>query len=104
MFGIKTIKPLIFMMKLLILKLQHGTHNVDNCMQVNKWQGLNFVCPQPTEDYRPDPTEDSLMFPRRTGLREATLLLLKEKCGRYTQLRVSSDLNFRNGYIKNVLG
>jgi hypothetical protein len=65
---------------------------------------LNIVCSQPTENYRPDPTEDALMFPRRTGVREATLLLLKEKCGRYTQLRVSADVNFRGGFNENVLG
>jgi hypothetical protein len=53
------------------------------------------VCLQPTDDYRPDPTEDELMFPRKTGVREATLLLLKEKCGRYMQLRVSADMTFR---------
>ena len=47
---------------------------------------------QPTDDYRPDPSEDELMFPRKTGVREATLLLLKEKCGRYMQLRVSGDM------------
>lgn len=72
-------------------------------MLTNNCWGLNFVCPQPTEDYRPDPTEDALMFPRRTGLREATLLLLKEKCGRYTQLRVSSRVKFPDGCKKNVL-
>jgi hypothetical protein len=42
------------------------------------------------------------MFPRRTGVREATLLLLKEKCGRYTQLRVSSHVNFRD-YDKIIM-
>jgi hypothetical protein len=35
------------------------------------------------------------MFPRKTGVREATLLLLKEKCGRYMQLRVSGGMRLR---------
>jgi len=56
---------------------------------------LSYICLQPTDDYRPDPSEDELMFPRKTGVREATLLLLKEKCGRYMQLRVSGDMRLR---------
>ncbi|PSN29161.1 hypothetical protein C0J52_27958 [Blattella germanica] len=56
-------------------------------IKLNPINALLVTNGKPTEDYRPDPTEDSLMFPRKTGVREATLLLLKEKCGRYAQLR-----------------
>ncbi|PNF18625.1 hypothetical protein B7P43_G05037 [Cryptotermes secundus] len=56
-------------------------------IKLNPINALLVTNGKPTEDYRPDPTDDVLMFPRRTGVREATLLLLKEKCGRYTQLR-----------------
>lgn len=30
---------------------------------------------------------DKLNFPKHTGIREASLLLVKEKCGRYTLIR-----------------
>ncbi|KAJ4441291.1 hypothetical protein ANN_11145 [Periplaneta americana] len=55
-------------------------------IKLNPINALLVTNGKPTEDYRPD-SEDTLMFPRKTGVREATLLLLKEKCGRYTQLR-----------------
>lgn len=42
---------------------------------------------QPTEDYQPD-SDELLAFPRKNGIRDATLLLLKEKSGRYGLLRV----------------
>lgn len=43
------------------------------------------------------------MFPRKTGVREATLLLLKEKCGRYAQLRVSVNMSLRGIAIRMYL-
>lgn len=43
---------------------------------------------QPTEDYQPD-SDELLAFPRKNGIRDATLLLLKEKSGRYGLLRVT---------------
>ncbi|KDR08167.1 Myosin-M heavy chain [Zootermopsis nevadensis] len=56
-------------------------------IKLNTINALLVTNGKPTEDYRPDPSEDALTFPRKTGVREATLLLLKEKCGRYAQLR-----------------
>lgn len=44
---------------------------------------------KPNSKYKTDPPEDELTFPTKTGIREATLLLVKEKCGRYTLIRVS---------------
>ncbi|XP_054286020.1 uncharacterized protein LOC129002329 [Macrosteles quadrilineatus] len=41
---------------------------------------------KPTEDYQPD-SDELLAFPRKNGIRDATLLLLKEKSGRYGLLR-----------------
>ncbi|KAK9502514.1 hypothetical protein O3M35_011283 [Rhynocoris fuscipes] len=41
---------------------------------------------QPTEDYQPD-NEESLVFPRLNGIKDATIVLMKEKAGRYTLLR-----------------
>ncbi|XP_073998718.1 rho guanine nucleotide exchange factor at 64C isoform X2 [Rhodnius prolixus] len=41
---------------------------------------------KPTEDYQPD-SEDTLVFPRTNGIRDATIVLMKEKGGRYTLLR-----------------
>lgn len=43
---------------------------------------------QPSASYKVDKaTLDPLSFPRHTGIREATLLLVREKSGRYTLLR-----------------
>lgn len=57
---------------------------------------------KPNSNYRPDlMQESSILFPRNTGIRDATLLLMKEKNGRYTLAReplhlgscvISSDL------------
>lgn len=44
---------------------------------------------KPNSKYKVDPNDDELTFPTKTGIREATLLLVKEKCGRYTLIRVS---------------
>nr|XP_024217980.1 uncharacterized protein LOC106677621 isoform X2 [Halyomorpha halys] len=41
---------------------------------------------KPTDDYQPD-TDDPLVFPRQNGIRDATLVLMKEKGGRYSLLR-----------------
>lgn len=46
---------------------------------------------KPNSKYKTDPAEDELSFPTKTGVREATLLLVKEKGGRYTLIRVSSS-------------
>ncbi|KAJ9595051.1 hypothetical protein L9F63_013648 [Diploptera punctata] len=56
-------------------------------IKLNSINALLVVNGKLKEDYRLDPTEESLMFPRNNGVREATLVLLKEKCGRYIQLR-----------------
>lgn len=48
---------------------------------------FHLNCSQPTEDYQPD-SEDTLVFPRTNGIRDATIVLMKEKGGRYTLLRV----------------
>ncbi|KAK6631047.1 hypothetical protein RUM44_003219 [Polyplax serrata] len=42
---------------------------------------------KPNSKYKVDPSEDELTFHTKTGIREATLLLVKEKCGRYTLIR-----------------
>ncbi|XP_046687696.1 uncharacterized protein LOC124373367 [Homalodisca vitripennis] len=41
---------------------------------------------KPTEDYQPD-SDEILAFPRKNGIRDATLLLVREKSGRYGLLR-----------------
>uniref|UniRef100_A0A1B6EGJ1 DH domain-containing protein n=3 Tax=Clastoptera arizonana TaxID=38151 RepID=A0A1B6EGJ1_9HEMI len=41
---------------------------------------------KPTENYNPD-SEEPLAFPRKNGIRDASLLLLKEKSGRYGLVR-----------------
>lgn len=44
--------------------------------------------PQPSATYKPDKAiADQLSFPKHTGIREAALLMVKEKCGRYTLIR-----------------
>ncbi|XP_066991339.2 uncharacterized protein [Anabrus simplex] len=42
---------------------------------------------KPLEDYPVEPPDEPLMFAKKNGVREATLLLVKEKCGRYSLLR-----------------
>ncbi len=43
---------------------------------------------QPTATYKVEKVlNDQLNFPRHTGIREASLLLVREKSGRYTLLR-----------------
>lgn len=43
---------------------------------------------QPSPSYKPDRASTELLnFPRHTGIREASLLLVREKNGRYTLLR-----------------
>lgn len=45
---------------------------------------------KPNSNYRPDlAQENSILFPRDTGIEDATLLLMKEKNGRYSLARVS---------------
>lgn len=46
---------------------------------------------QPMENYNPD-CEDLLMFPQKNGIREASLLLMKEKGGKYSLVRVSNPI------------
>ncbi|KAG8337336.1 hypothetical protein J6590_026301 [Homalodisca vitripennis] len=43
---------------------------------------------KPTEDYQPD-SDEILAFPRKNGIRDATLLLVREKSGRYGLLRTT---------------
>ncbi|CAD7083307.1 unnamed protein product [Hermetia illucens] len=43
---------------------------------------------KPSATYKPDKAiADQLSFPKHTGIREAALLMVKEKCGRYTLIR-----------------
>ncbi|XP_001983240.2 uncharacterized protein LOC6558161 [Drosophila grimshawi] len=43
---------------------------------------------KPSANYREEKAmSDKLNFPKHTGIREASLLLVKEKCGRYTLIR-----------------
>ncbi|XP_022233241.2 uncharacterized protein LOC111081475 [Drosophila obscura] len=43
---------------------------------------------KPSANYRAEKAmSDKLNFPKHTGIREASLLLVKEKCGRYTLIR-----------------
>jgi len=51
--------------------------------------GLLATLGKPNTKYRADNLDGSLAFPCKTGVREATLLVIKEKCGRFTLLRVS---------------
>lgn len=41
---------------------------------------------KPTDDYQPD-SDDPLVFPRNNGIKVSTLVLMKEKGGRYSLLR-----------------
>ena len=50
---------------------------------------LSFVVAQPTENYNPE-CDDRLTFPQKNGIREASLLLMKEKGGKYSLVRVST--------------
>lgn len=48
----------------------------------------SFIQLQPTANYKMDKTlNDILNFPKHSGIREASLLLVREKGGRYTLLR-----------------
>lgn len=48
---------------------------------------------KPNSNYRPDlAQENSILFPRDTGIEDATLLLMKEKNGRYSLARVRNSL------------
>lgn len=49
---------------------------------------------KPNNKYRSDFEPGTLSFPSKTGIREATLLLIKEKCGRFTLIRVSISRSF----------
>lgn len=57
---------------------------------------------QTQEDYQPEPTDDLLMFPRKNGVREATLLLVREKSGRYSLLRVCKLMKSTEIYFANL--
>lgn len=48
-----------------------------------------FYFVQPSSNYKAEKAvlSDQLNFPKHTGIREAALLLVKEKCGRYTLIR-----------------
>lgn len=48
---------------------------------------------KPNGKYRTELQEGGLAFPSKTGVREATLLLVKEKSGRFTLIRVSIPLS-----------
>lgn len=48
---------------------------------------VTFLCVQPNDNYNPD--ADDIAFPRQNGIRDASLVLLKEKSGRISLLRVS---------------
>lgn len=49
---------------------------------------LHLLLLQPSANYRAEKAmSDKLNFPKHTGIREASLLLVKEKCGRYTLIR-----------------
>lgn len=50
---------------------------------------VTFLCVQPNEHYNPD--ADDIAFPRQNGIRDASLVLLKEKSGRISLLRVSNN-------------
>ncbi|XP_037898530.1 uncharacterized protein LOC119643257 [Glossina fuscipes] len=48
----------------------------------------SFACGQPSANYKAEKVmSDKLNFPKHTGIREASLLVVKEKCGRYTLIR-----------------
>ncbi|EEC20066.1 hypothetical protein IscW_ISCW014043 [Ixodes scapularis] len=52
--------------------------------------GLLAVLGRPNSNYRPDLAHDnSLLFPRNTGIRDGALLLAKEKAGKFVLPRVS---------------
>ncbi|KAL1129362.1 hypothetical protein AAG570_013889 [Ranatra chinensis] len=42
---------------------------------------------KPNENYQPECYEEDLVFPKDTGIREASLILMKEKGGRYSLAR-----------------
>jgi len=62
---------------------------------------VTFLCVlQPNDNYNPD--ADDIAFPRQNGIRDASLVLLKEKSGRISLLRVSNDSkNFGNFTISD---
>lgn len=69
---------------------------------------VTFLCVQPNDNYNPD--ADDIAFPRQNGIRDASLVLLKEKSGRISLLRVSDKkkmlktlLRFRIGTIYGVV-
>lgn len=53
---------------------------------------IQFLCLfllQPNSNYRPDLADRDFIFPRNTGIREATLVLIKEKSNRFHLVRVN---------------
>lgn len=51
--------------------------------------GLLAILGRPNSNYRPDLAHDnSLLFPRNTGIRDGALLLAKEKAGKFVLPRV----------------
>lgn len=46
---------------------------------------------KPNSNYRPELSDNSVLFPRNTGIRDASLVLMKEKSGRYITVRVSNN-------------
>jgi hypothetical protein len=46
---------------------------------------------QPNHLYQPGEQSNELTFPKATGIQEACLLLLKDKAGRCTLVRVSTN-------------
>ncbi|XP_064539339.1 uncharacterized protein RhoGEF64C [Drosophila montana] len=57
-------------------------------IKLNPVNALLVTNGKPSANYRAEKaTSDKLNFPKHTGIREASLLLVKEKCGRYTLTR-----------------
>lgn len=72
--------------KLLYTQPTDGNWKRRATIKLSPVNALLVTLGKPNDDYQPD-GEDPLVFPRNTGIRTSTLVLMKEKGGRYSLLR-----------------
>uniref|UniRef100_T1GWZ7 DH domain-containing protein n=1 Tax=Megaselia scalaris TaxID=36166 RepID=T1GWZ7_MEGSC len=75
--------------KLLLTQPTDGNWKKGRTIKLAPVNALLVTNGKPSANYKADKplSDQQLSFPKHTGIREASLLLVKEKCGRYTLLR-----------------
>ncbi|XP_055530137.1 uncharacterized protein LOC129721506 [Wyeomyia smithii] len=74
--------------RLLFTQPNDGNWKKSRTIKLTSINALLVTNGKPSPSYKPDRAQSELLsFPRHTGIREASLLLVREKNGRYTLLR-----------------